>query len=479
MDYDVCLIQEPYIDFKGKMRANAHWSVVYPETHSTNPKATCSLILINARLKSDSWIHLPFNSPDIMPIQLVGEFGTLRIFNIYNDCNHNDSLTHLSSFLRDPQNRTCTRAPLHNMWMGDFNRHHPLWDEPRNEHLFTRRNLDLTQLLLDMIGRHNMKMALPPGIATLQALNTRNHTRVDNVFCSEDILDNITQCDVGDSRPQKSDHYPIITTLDIGPPIKEFAPRHNFCMTKWPEFLKLLKENIDELPEPEELRTCESFEEWRTALNEAIQNAIDKHVPLSKPSPFTKRWWTSDLAAAKKVTKKLASSSKRYRPNMEHPIHKQYRRQHNDYSEMIRTAKIEHWAAWLEGLDESSIWTASRLVTGPDTDGGQTRVPTLQVKDPVTKQVVHEAADNESKGKLFFKTFFPTRPAVSSVPPNPKYPPPKWEFQNITNEQIDRSIKKMKPYKATCSGTVPNCVFTHAQEMLVPHLGPYIVPPTI
>lgn len=30
----------------------------------------------------------------------------------------------------------------------------------------------------------------------------------------------------------------------------------------------------------------------------------------------------------------------------------------------------------------------------------------------------------------------------------------------------------MKPYKATCSSTVPNYVFTHARELLVPHLGP-------
>jgi exonuclease III len=261
MDYDVCLIQEPYIDFKGKTRANPHWSVIYPETHNTNHKATRSLILVNTRLKSDSWTHIPFDSPDVTGIQLVGDFGTLRLINIYNDCNHNDSLTHLSNYLRNPQNRIYPQAPLHNMWMGDFNRHHSLWDEPRNEHLFTQRNLDLTQPLLDLIGRYSMKMALPPGIPTLKAFGTGNHTRVDNVFCSENTLDNITQCDAGETRPQKTDHYPIITTLDIGPPVLEFIPRRNFRMTKWPKFMKLLKENIDKLPEPEELQTRESFED--------------------------------------------------------------------------------------------------------------------------------------------------------------------------------------------------------------------------
>ncbi|KDR65911.1 hypothetical protein GALMADRAFT_81367, partial [Galerina marginata CBS 339.88] len=52
------------------------------------------------------------------------------------------------------------------------------------------------------------------------------------------------------------------------------------------------------------------------------------------------------------------------------------------------------------------------------------------------------------------------------------YPPPKWEFEPVTDEQIHRAIRKMKPYKATRSGTVPNSVFTHARELLIPHLGP-------
>ncbi|KAF5370505.1 hypothetical protein D9615_010347 [Tricholomella constricta] len=41
-----------------------------------------------------------------------------------------------------------------------------------------------------------------------------------------------------------------------------------------------------------------------------------------------------------------------------HPIHEEYRQSRNAYSEMIRSAKAEHWAEWLEGLDESSVWTA-------------------------------------------------------------------------------------------------------------------------
>ena len=139
---------------------------------------------------------------------------------------------------------------------------------------------------------------------------------------------------------------------------------------------------------------------------------------------------------------------------------------------MIRKAKAEHWADWLEGMDQTSMWQVSRLVTSPATDAGKAHIPTLQVKDPATKQVIKEATDNASKGQLFYKTFFPPlNPATPPVPPDHQYPPLHWTFTNITDEQIHQAIKKLKPYKATKNRTTQNSVFTHAREDIVPHLG--------
>jgi hypothetical protein len=97
----------------------------------------------------------------------------------------------------------------------------------------------------------------------------------------------------------------------------------------------------------------------------------------------------------------------------------------------------------------------------------------LQVKDPITKQITREAVDNKSKGPLFYNMFFPLpNPNTMAVPDNSHYPAPQLTFMNITDEQIHQAIKKMKLYKATRSGTVPNSVFINAREELVPHLGP-------
>jgi exonuclease III len=71
-----------------------------------------------------------------------------------------------------------------------------------------------------------MKMALPPFIPTLQAHNTGNHTRVDNIFCMERLMDTIIKCKTDDAaRPVKTNHYPIITQFDIYATRTAWEPR--------------------------------------------------------------------------------------------------------------------------------------------------------------------------------------------------------------------------------------------------------------
>ena len=100
-DYNICLIQEPYINFRGKTRANRNWIVIYPDTHQQHPDNTRSVILINANLSTDSWKQIHLEHPDISALELQGQYGMLRIMNIYNDCENNSSLTHLSAYMRD------------------------------------------------------------------------------------------------------------------------------------------------------------------------------------------------------------------------------------------------------------------------------------------------------------------------------------------------------------------------------------------
>ena len=287
-------------------------------------------------------------------------------------------------------------------------------------------------------------------------------------------MDVIIRCDTDDAtRPVKTDHFPIITQIDIHAPKTKWTPRRNFRLTDWPEFLITLRENLANVPRPTEIHNTNTFNQRLDALNKAIQDTVEKHVKLTTPSPYSKRWWSSELAKEKRTMQHLGRWSKYHREDNQHPAHEDYRLQRNKYSENIKKAKTEHWVEWLEGLDQISVWQASRLVTSPATDAGRARIPSLQIKDPRTNQVTREAKDNESKGRLFLEIFFPPpNPNTPPVPQNFRYPPPRWTFSNITNDQIMTAIGKLKPYKASKNNSVPNSILLHAREVLVPYLGP-------
>ena len=98
-DYDICLIQKPYVNFKGMTQANVNWTILYPTTHTAHPDATRAVTLINTRILSDTWTQIPIESPNMIVVIIQGEFGTMRIVNIYNDCNHNKTLKKLATHL--------------------------------------------------------------------------------------------------------------------------------------------------------------------------------------------------------------------------------------------------------------------------------------------------------------------------------------------------------------------------------------------
>ena len=82
------------------------------------------------------------------------------------------------------------------VWLGDFNKHHPLWDALEDTHLFTPANLNSANVLVTLLGDHNMEMALLAGIPTLQTFHTGNFSHPDNIFCSADLLPSFVECNM-------------------------------------------------------------------------------------------------------------------------------------------------------------------------------------------------------------------------------------------------------------------------------------------
>ena len=124
---------------------------------------------------------------DITILQFRLPHGCLTVFNIYNDCTHQNMLNTIWIFMQCRSASLLASKDNVMMWCGDFNWHHPLWDEERNSHLPTTGASAAAQPLITLLEDHNMVMLLLKGIPMLQSMATKNWTRVDNVFATHNM----------------------------------------------------------------------------------------------------------------------------------------------------------------------------------------------------------------------------------------------------------------------------------------------------
>ena len=192
-DWDVIALQEPWIDKYGNSRGSQYWRVIYPANFYVEGRSRIrSILLINTNLTTDCYSALPIMHSDISAVRFRGNNGYLSLLNIYNEITNNDTLTYLDQFtdrnslLIRPSPTDCV------LWLGDFNHHHPMWEDDSNERLFEPE--EFISPLIDLLYKNDMLMALPKGIPTLQT-PTGNWTRPDNVWCSNTTGNLLVRCD--------------------------------------------------------------------------------------------------------------------------------------------------------------------------------------------------------------------------------------------------------------------------------------------
>lgn len=208
--YDLACIQEPYLNVVGLANASnlkRFWDVIYPTNHHSNPECSQTILLVNKKLSKNNWHIILLDSPNITAIEIHGDFRKVHIYNIYNACDHSRTIWFLERHivLEEAASRNLPHTNAnsnhrvgnaHMIWMGDFNHHHPMWEMTSNSYLFTAVNLDAVGILINLLAEYNLTQALPPGIVTLEASNTKNHTWLNNIFCLAKIEQMFTKCSI-------------------------------------------------------------------------------------------------------------------------------------------------------------------------------------------------------------------------------------------------------------------------------------------
>jgi len=440
-NWDIILIQEPHINNNfGGISTPTNYRPVFPEDRGRNGMPVRSVIWVSSLLETKSWenINVP-NTNDITAIQLRGTYGKLTIFNIYNDCTHSNSETTLRTFLQTQGRRIIGGNDDYMLWAGDFNRHHPLWDRDEDTCLFTRQAQRDAEKLIELLAEHDMAMTLPKDIPTLHHMSSKRYSCPDNVFCTPNLRESITRCEVDASpRPTCTDH------LTIPQGCTPSNPNYNFRDVDWELFRKTLKTHLSKLPPPDEITTAEQLNKASENLTHALQNTIASCVKRSNPRPDTKRWWNGDLTAMRKELNKLRADSNRNRALTDHTSHNELRRKSNTYGEAILLTKKQHWENYLEEMTPDNIWTANKYLKEPIGDGGNPRIPTLRIKDEQGTET--KVNDNRDKANLFAASFFPPPPVNTNVPANFTYPQPIPDPPQITKAQIENQVRRLSHF---------------------------------
>jgi hypothetical protein len=430
-------------------------------------------MLISSKLPTKNWEQLEFHSGDVVVIKITGSWGQIVLFNIYNDCTHDHTIHELTRFHRANRRQLSGRETEtethHVIWLGDFNRHHPLWDKPEDNRLFTRDTLEAAETLIKVTTEHRMEMVLAPGVPTHIHNITKKWSRLDQVFLTEHTLDKILICKARlNERGLNTDHVPIVTKIDATLGRIRTLITNNFRNIDWEEFCKVLEEQAAEFGIPRRLKSQTEVDRECNRLTKALQDTIMQVVPNSVVFPYSKHWWTKELKELRKRFRKLGRKTSKYRNLPGNTIHTEFKEVHKLYNKAIKYNKRHHWQDWLEKATEPDIWTANKYIAAPASDGGKTRIPALRQQSGESEVTANTNCD---KSKMLAKVFFPSKPTTSTIHTEAQeYPAPACGTHKVTRDQIRRQLKYLKPYKAPGPDNIPNIVLSQCVDILTDRL---------
>jgi len=334
--------------------------------------------------------------------------------------------------------------------------------------LFTNKAIKAAEHLIEAITEVGLELALPGSIPMHCHNVTKRWSRLDQVFISEHSENMLIACDTfADQIGINTDHLPILTELNLAANIIAERPIPNFRNVDWEVFHKTLEKNLARSAPAARLTSQLQLDSKCEELTAIIQATIQEQVPLLKITSKSKRWWTKELTLLHRKAEKLGRLAYKHKTEVSHSIHTEHKEAAKRYDKTLQYTKKQHWRDWLEKVEDPDIWTTSKLVSVPATDGGKARIPPL--KHTIGGQE-RTARTNGEKSNALTRAFFPAKPAETDPRVELLYPPQCRKTTRLTAEQVCGQIGKLKLYKAPGPDGIPNIVLSKCADLLTPHL---------
>ena len=181
----------------------------------------------------------------------------------------------------------------------------------------------------------------------------------------------------------------------------------------------MLKLLLDEKLPASRIKTEDEFKDTVSSFTDIITGVLNYEIPITEPSPFSRRWWTKELMQLKRKQNRLSNKSYKFHLIVDHPSHAEYKTTVREFQDTLMFMHNQHWTDWLESAAQQDIYIANKYMVAEPTDFSSVRVPTLKC---LYDGVELLAEDNTLKAKALAGSFFPPTPVTSAIPPNATYP---------------------------------------------------------
>ncbi|KFZ24768.1 hypothetical protein V502_00753, partial [Pseudogymnoascus sp. VKM F-4520 (FW-2644)] len=138
---------------------------------------------------------------------------------------------------------------------------------------------------------------LPQGTPTYHNLGETVVTTIDLMLLSTKLQPAVQSCQT-DSVDHGSDYFAVTLTLrHIMQVWTTPKQQRSYNMANWDAIREMVQEA---LRTPPNIESADELEQAASQLETAVQQALEKNIPIPRAFPYPKRWWTRELTDLQK-----------------------------------------------------------------------------------------------------------------------------------------------------------------------------------
>jgi hypothetical protein len=149
-----------------------------------------------------------------------------------------------------------------------------------------------------------------------------------------------------------------------------------------------------------------------------INKVLEKELEVTKPSPFSCHWWTSELSDIKKAQNRVGNKTHKLHLILGHLIHAEFKVAANKFKEVIIDTRNQNWIDWLKAASQWDLYITNKYIMSEPTNYSNAHVLTLCT---TIGSLPSSTENGVAKAAVLAESFFPPPSTSFQVPQNAIY----------------------------------------------------------